>query len=426
MQNYETQIKEMLKSGIITEQDASELIKKMKRTKVLELHKAKITEPKKQGSRWQTYIKREDGSDRKISAMSEEKLYDKLYDHYTINQVPTMVGFYDTWVDYRKSKGKVDSTIDRYDDYLNKYYLPHPISKKQLNKITKEDLEKFYNPLIEEGMTYKLLCGMRVILKNMMEYGCKQGIISYSSFDDAEINSEACIPEEKKSAKTRIFYEDEIDAMFKALNIEMEKYPDITVMHGIKLLFTKGVRVAEIAAIKESDINFDIKEIYINRMESYEKIKLPNGKKEKIITVVPHGKGKNKYAKRWLQLTDVEIEWIKEVIAINRENGFEDDGYLFVDDRGRYTVRAFTYRITKMWKTFAPEVEVKSAHDIRRTVASQMFYGGFDIGYIREYLGHSSKKTTDEYIYNIKKDKENREMLKNCFSGINGLRGTNS
>ncbi|MCF8020278.1 MAG: site-specific integrase [Vallitaleaceae bacterium] len=418
MQNYETQIKEMLNSGIITEQDASELIKKMKRTKVLEAHKAKITEPKKQGGRWQTYVKREDGSNRKISAMSEDRLFDKLYDHYTLNQVPTMVGFYDTWVDYRKSTGKVDSSIDRYDDYMNKYYRPHSISKKQLNKITKEDLEGFYNPLIEDGMTYKLLSGMRVILKNMMEYGFKEGMISYNPFDDAEINSNACIPEEKKSAKTRIYFEDEINEMFKAINDEMKRFPSVTIMHGIKFLFTKGVRVAEIAAIKESDINFKTKEIYINRMESYKKVKLENGKKQKIVIVVPHGKGKNKYAKRWLQLTDVEIEWIKEVIEINRKNGFEDDGYLFVDDRGRYPVRAFTYRISKMWKKFAPEVKVKSAHDIRRTVASQMFYGGFDIGYIREYLGHSSKKTTEEYIYNNKKDEENREMLANCFSGF--------
>jgi site-specific recombinase XerD len=45
-------------------------------------------------------------------------------------------------------------------------------------------------------------------------------------------------------------------------------------------------------------------------------------------------------------------------------------------------------------------IEVKSAHDIRRTVASEMDGKGVSIEYIHWYLGHNDIATTCTYILN--------------------------
>lgn len=45
-------------------------------------------------------------------------------------------------------------------------------------------------------------------------------------------------------------------------------------------------------------------------------------------------------------------------------------------------------------------IEVKSAHDIRRTVASEMDRNGVPIEMIRWFLGHNDIVTTHGYILN--------------------------
>ncbi|MFV0344264.1 MAG: tyrosine-type recombinase/integrase [Anaerocolumna sp.] len=54
-------------------------------------------------------------------------------------------------------------------------------------------------------------------------------------------------------------------------------------------------------------------------------------------------------------------------------------------------------------------IEVKSAHDIRRTVASKMDRNGVPIEMIRCFLGHNNSSTTRGYILNNKgKKRPNR------------------
>lgn len=52
-------------------------------------------------------------------------------------------------------------------------------------------------------------------------------------------------------------------------------------------------------------------------------------------------------------------------------------------------------------------IEEKSAHDIRRTVATEMSKNGIPLEMIRQYLGHSSTATTLGYIYNNNTKSEN-------------------
>lgn len=48
----------------------------------------------------------------------------------------------------------------------------------------------------------------------------------------------------------------------------------------------------------------------------------------------------------------------------------------------------------------------KSFHDIRRTVASELFANGRTLEEIRKFLGHKDITTTQGYIYSLDKDSE--------------------
>jgi integrase len=68
----------------------------------------------------------------------------------------------------------------------------------------------------------------------------------------------------------------------------------------------------------------------------------------------------------------------------------------------------------------------KSAHDIRRTVASEMYnVGHIEIEIIRDYLGHSVLKTTSDYIVNTHDEEQFRDKIINALKGLDGLKVSN-
>jgi len=420
MNNEQKQLlNNLLNHDILLDTDTLELLKIMKRNKVLKVHMSKITSPKSDAHRWQTYVKRDEETSKKVNSVSEEGLMDKLYDFYFVNIVPTATEFYDQWIENRKSENMTYKTICRYHNYWDKYYAFDPIVEKKLNNISSHDIEEFYHKQIRtHKITLKELGNMKVILKDMLKYAKKMDIITYNPFLEAEILTFACRPPIKYKDESRIYSNTEKEAMFEGLNEEISNFDGCTDMHGIFLLFSKGLRIAELAAIKLADIDFEGKQLYIHRMQTV----LEDDNNKAYVTVVNYGKKMSPYAIRWLDLTDFEIDMIRDVIAINKKYGYGDQDFLFLDNEGRTNIREFDNRIRKLCRKIG--MEEKSAHDIRRTVASQLYLDGLSLEQIKDYLGHSDIKTTQSYIYDINSKKQKRQLLKKSLSNMNGLKRT--
>lgn len=389
------------------------------KNRVLQVRNSKITAPKTTKQRWQTYISHDDGSRQKVSATTETLLIDKLYDFYYANQVPTLTEFFENWLDKRRSENLSYKSIRRYVNYWDKYYASHDISQKRLNRISTSHLEDFFHEAIKRyNMTVKELNNMKFIVKDMLKFAMKSNLIKINPFLDADIKTYACSPPPNHHARTRVYLPDEKEAMFKALNEEISKYPDSTDPHGIFLLFTKGIRIGELSALKLEDVDFDQKELFIHRMEKI----VEDEKGNAYNTVVNYNKKRSPYGIRRLPLTDDDIYLIDEVIRINKEFGFSDQNFLFVDKDGRTKNREFDNRIRKMCAKIG--IKAKSAHDIRRTVASEMNSNNISIEVIRDYLGHSDITTTYNYIYDNNAVQKTRELITESLKNMHGLKRT--
>ncbi len=139
-------------------------------------------------------------------------------------------------------------------------------------------------------------------------------------------------------------------------------------------------------ALKEQDIDWEANEIYILHIVTLEKDK----DNKMVPVVVEHLKTDN--SNRVLPLREYEIVLLKKVIEINKIYGFSDQGFIFIDKEGRSTPSAIDNHIRKCCK--ATNIEVKSAHDIRRTVVSEMHMNGIPIELIRDFMEHSEISTT--------------------------------
>lgn len=155
MDNQDILIEELIKRGKLKADDVLATEDDMKKKDVLKVHQQKITQLKTANGRWQTYVKGENGERKKISAMSKERLYEKLYDHYNLVTVPTVMDLLPDWLDKKRSENREDASIRRYMVHWNKYYADTEIVSCPVNRITPGMIERFFHNLIKDHQRVK-------------------------------------------------------------------------------------------------------------------------------------------------------------------------------------------------------------------------------------------------------------------------------
>lgn len=198
----------------------------------------------------------------------------------------------------------------------------------------------------------------------------------------------------------------------------MKRIPNVTDGYVIFILFKLGLRLGEVVALKFSDVDFDAMEIHIHRMEA-KYVDEHNVIRNKVVN---YTKQKSISGDRFLPISQYEIDLFSKVKKINLDNGYSDQGFIFCDEKGRTPSSTIDYYIRRIDRLAG--IPIKSAHDIRRTVASEMFNKGIPIEIVRDYLGHSDVKTTFGYIYDNMGKKKTNEMIIESLEELSGYQGT--
>jgi len=170
-----------------------------------------------------------------------------------------------------------------------------------------------------------------------------------------------------------------IDDMFKLL-----KGPDRTTPSGlrdlaiIEVLYSCGIRVAELAGLNMSDIDFDQRLVRV----------IGKGDKERI---VPIGRKALKSVKDYLEAI---IPWRKKIQSSETKSV-----PIFINYRGG---RLSTRSIGSIIKKYVRECGLMAnitPHSLRHTFATHLLDGGADLRSVQELLGHVSLSTTQKYTH---------------------------
>ena len=142
----------------------------------------------------------------------------------------------------------------------------------------------------------------------------------------------------------------------------------------IELLYTTGMRRAELVNLKVSDVDLA-------------------GQVLKVL-----GK-RNK--ERILPLLSSTVEQIKNYLKRRSEIENElDSSYLLLTKEGLKIYETLVYRtINKYFSLVSPKVK-KSPHILRHTFATHLLNRGADLNSVKELLGHSSLASTQVYTHN--------------------------
>jgi len=171
-----------------------------------------------------------------------------------------------------------------------------------------------------------------------------------------------------------------IEKLLDNLN-EADSYANFRDRLIIELLYSTGIRRAELIPLKSTDV--------LNS--------------DKLIKVI--GKGNKE---RLIPITLELVNKIKQLVVL-RDEEFPDnqEPYLFLTNKGRPVYPKFIYNVvTKLLSTVSTSKK-RSPHILRHSFATHLTNNGADINAIKELLGHANLGATQIYTHNsINKLKE--------------------
>jgi len=138
-----------------------------------------------------------------------------------------------------------------------------------------------------------------------------------------------------------------------------------------ELMYSSGLRCAEVANLTIGDIDFEERQILIRN---------------------------SKFGKdRVVPITETAEKFLKRYLA-ERSNKSE---YVFLSKNGRITGSTVGHRFRDLLQKHNMKRKNVSAHSVRHSTATHLLEHGADVRYVQELLGHESIETTVRYTHTL-------------------------
>lgn len=296
--------------------------------------------------------------------------------------------YFRAWIAKQSDKGLKATTIDIYDGYLRNY-INKGIGNIELEELTFNDLQKFYDSIINTGnINAKTLRNIHSIIHRALKDAVKAGLIKTNQADYVELPKQII-------QEVEILKEDEIVKLRKA--IENERLGI-----SIEIALGTGLRLGEIMALRWNNIDFNKKELNVEYSLSRVKAKGKYPNKTQLVLAKP----KTINSIRSVPLKDSMIEKLIEFKEVQRKRyqyeELEDDFVLsnkYMNPIDPRTIQEFFKRMQ-----VKAGIEHHKFHALRHTFASKAIKVGTSDKVISMILGHSDVSTTLNIYTHISDD----------------------
>lgn len=298
--------------------------------------------------------------------------------------------------EYKRNEVK-ETTYWSYMELYEKHVKKSDIGLSELQSLTSQQLQKFYNDKKEQDYNPKTIRHMYVLINSALDKAMQIKLLNEN------VNRQTVIP--KKEAYTaKVLSAEEVKKIL--VNAKEDKlYPIIA------LEIYTGLRKGEIMALKWENISFDQEELHVegNLCRVVKEINADGSKCYEYKIMEP----KTAKSKRVVPLLPGAIEALKMQQAMQAQDKemyseiYNDQGLVFARCDGTFlSQRAFMDKYHAFLKRYgASDVRF---HDLRHTFATLLLEAGEEPKAIQELLGHSTYSTTmDIYAHVTKKGKVN-------------------
>ncbi|MFL2621553.1 MAG: tyrosine-type recombinase/integrase [Flavobacteriaceae bacterium] len=260
-----------------------------------------------------------------------------------------------------------DHTLLAYSNDIESFFSFLKSEFKQLEheEVNYSQVRYWITKLVDMGLSNGTINRKVSSLKTYYKYLVKIEVLKSSPL----LNHKAL----KQNKKIQIpFSEDEIKAVLE-LNIN-NHFDDIRNKLIVELLYSTGIRRAELINLKLTDVDISQNQIKV----------LGKRNKERYIPL----------------MKSVQDTISLYLIKRNLLDSIYDKPYLFLTKKGKKIYSALVYRIVKNYFTQASAKVKKSPHILRHSFATHLLNNGADLNSVKELLGHSSLASTQVYTHN--------------------------
>lgn len=336
---------------------------------------------------------------RKIQRRNKKDIEEEIVKYYD-SRYKTLITIYPEYLESRKIE--VANTTWKKDVYnFNTYVDNSKLGNISLSNITLADGYTFLDHCISvyPGMKHKYWHCIRGTLNSMFQYAIDRLYISNNPIHNLKPKKDFFAPATKTKDSDTVFSQSEMVAVTQLAEKDCESTGKAEPL-GIIVLFNLGLRDGELCALKWRDIEFYRGKAYIH-IQREMVAHIDDTGAAHGFEVLPHCK--SEAGDRRIQLNDKAIDTFDRIKRLNTANSLPttDDDYIFLrHHKGEIkfcTPRSFDPRLRKYCRQSGMTV-IKSPHDIRRTVLTNLYNVGMPLKKIQIFAGHSSLQQTMDYI----------------------------
>ncbi|MBA3025249.1 MAG: site-specific integrase [Sulfurimonas sp.] len=273
------------------------------------------------------------------------------------NTIPTVDEYAKVSLSLHSKSRKATTTYD-YETSIRLHISP-TFGKKRLDKIKPSDIQLWQNKLLDT-LKPRRVRNVRATFNTIFDDAIRDEII------DKNPISKVKVPKLDK-VEVKSFALDEVKLIIETAKDDMKAFT--------ALGFFSGMRSGELIGLRWSDIDFEKKEIFIQRAIRMGTISTP----------------KTKNSIRVIDILDNLLPYLKE----QYERTGSKDSYVFLNEKDEHYYDIKRIRNTK-WKNLLKEcsIEFRTIYQMRHTFATIMIENNEDILWVSNMLGHSDASMT--------------------------------
>lgn len=291
-----------------------------------------------------------------------------------------------------------DTSFETYESTYRNHVEPYNIANQDITQIKSIMIQKFYNKLAKDGISFSNIKKTHKLLNPFFKYLEKEGYVIKNPCSNVTLpkakNASVDAIIEKQKIPFDYFTPDEVKILRKAF--ADNKYKEV-----VDFALGTGTREGEIAGLKKTQLNFDEREIYITNNSTTAAVF--NEKREKIGYETKDGTPKTESSIDVIPMSDFIYD-----LLINLPDNPESE-YVFainghqLDKKDLQKVWKKTLiKLCKENENFAYRV----FHDLRHTFAVLLLLNGVDLYTIMKLMRHKKLSSTEIYLAVLPQSKE--------------------
>ena len=266
-------------------------------------------------------------------------------------------------------RGASPLTVNTYQEALNDYTA---FLKRVDSNISPEDADsdivrQWVEDMMDRGYKATYTCKKLSAVKSLYRYSLRCGIITKDP-------AHSVIGPKKEKTLPVFLKEAEVNKLFDEVEWDREDIRSVRARTLLLLLYSTGIRRAEVVALRDRDVNLVTHEMKVT------------GKRRKQ-RIVPLGDEICNEIAQYVALRDAKLP------------ATDNSEALFRNDSGKQMSGAQVYNIVHENLSKVSTQKKRSPHVLRHTFATAMLNHEAKLGSVQKLLGHESLDTTQIYTH---------------------------